>query len=68
MSGIMYMPKREVTFNGNSSVTTTSNNCLMVAADTIKITGNFSLNNFCVTTGSSALSIGGTGSVVKLVA
>lgn len=67
MSGIFYMPKRDITFNGNSTVTTDSTNCLMVAANTIKITGNFSLNNFCVTTGGSALSIGGTGASVKLV-
>jgi hypothetical protein len=65
-SGIFYMPKRDVTFNGTSSLA--ANNCVMVAANTIKITGNFSLNNFCVTTGVSALSIGGTGATVKLVA
>ena len=64
-SGIFYIPKRDVTFNGTSSLA--ANNCLMVAANTIKITGNFSLNNFCVTTGGSAMSVGGTGATVKLV-
>jgi Flp pilus assembly protein TadG len=65
LSGIMYMPNREATFNGNS---TASGNCMMVAAKTLKIEGNFSLNNFCVTTGGSAMSIGGTAAEVKLVA
>jgi hypothetical protein len=40
----------------------------MIAAKTLKITGNFSLNNFCVTTGGSAMSVGGTAAQVKLVA
>jgi hypothetical protein len=52
-------------FNGNS---TASGNCIMIAADRIKIDGNFSLNNFCVTTGGSAMSIGGTNTGVRLVA
>jgi Flp pilus assembly protein TadG len=65
LSGVFYMPKREAVFNGNS---TASGNCIMVAADRIKIDGNFSLNNFCVTTGGSAMSIGGTNTGVRLVA
>jgi hypothetical protein len=65
LSGIMYMPKRDVTFNGSS---TAAGNCMMVAADTIEINGNFSLNNFCVTTGGSAMSIGGGDIRVRPVA
>ena len=64
-SGILYMPQRDVTFNGNANV---SGSCIMIAADTMKIDGNFSLNNFCVTTGGSAMSIGGTNTGVRLVA
>jgi Flp pilus assembly protein TadG len=68
-SGIMYMPNRDATFNGNASETTPSaGSCVMIAAKTLKITGNFSLNNFCVTTGGSAMSVGGTAAQVKLVA
>jgi len=65
LSGAMYMPHREATFNGNS---TADGNCMMIAADKIKIEGNFSITNFCVTTGGSAMSIGGTVGTVKLVA
>ena len=65
LSGVFYMPQREAVFNGNS---TASGNCIMVAANRIKIDGNFSLNNFCVTTGGSAMSIGGTNTNVRLVA
>jgi hypothetical protein len=65
LSGIFYMPNREAVFNGTS---TASGNCIMVAADRIKIDGNFSLNNFCTTTGGSAMSIGGTNTRVRLVA
>ena len=64
LSGIMYMPNRDATFNGNSSA---SGNCIMVATKTIKINGNFNLSNFCVSTGGSAMSIGGTTASVKLV-
>lgn len=64
-SGIMYMPERDLTFNGNAGE---EGSCIMVAAKTLKITGNFSLKNFCVTTGGSAMSIGGTAAQVKLVA
>jgi Flp pilus assembly protein TadG len=68
-SGIMYMPNRDATFNGNANETTPSaGSCVMIAAKTLKITGNFSLNNFCVTTGGSAMSVGGTAAQVKLVA
>jgi hypothetical protein len=65
-NGIMYIPKRDVTFNGNSTLDAA--NCLMVAANTIKVTGNFSISNFCYNSGGSAMSIGGTGATVKLVA
>ena len=65
LSGIMYMPNRDATFNGNSSA---AGNCIMVATKTIKINGNFNLSNFCVSTGGSAMSIGGTTASVKLVA
>ena len=65
LNGIMYMPNRDATFNGNSSA---SGNCIMIATKTIKINGNFNLSNFCVSTGGSAMSIGGTTSSVKLVA
>ncbi|MEO6154039.1 MAG: pilus assembly protein TadG-related protein [Croceibacterium sp.] len=65
LSGIMYMPHRAATFDGTSSA---SGSCIMVAADTIKIEGNFSLNNFCVTTGGSAMSIGGSSADVQLIA
>ena len=65
LSGVFYMPQREAVFNGNS---TASGNCIMVAANRIKIDGNFSLNNFCVTTGGSAMSIGGKNTGVRLVA
>lgn len=67
LSGILYMPKRDVTFNGNGSGGSAANSCMMIAADMIKITGNFSLTNFCVTTGASAMSIGGTQGRVRLV-
>lgn len=68
LSGILYMPNREATFNGSGEAGSSDGSCLMVAADKIKIEGNFSLSNFCVTSGGSAMSIGGTTGVVKLVA
>jgi hypothetical protein len=66
-SGIMYMPKRELTFNGSGTAGSAAGNCMMIASDKITITGNYSLSNFCVTTGASAMSIGGTQGKVRLV-
>ncbi|MGX7895199.1 pilus assembly protein TadG-related protein [Tsuneonella sp. HG222] len=68
LNGILYMPQRDMTFNGNGTAGSASGSCMMVAADMIKLTGNFSVSNFCVTTGASAMSIGGTSKAVKLVA
>jgi hypothetical protein len=67
-SGIMYMPNRDAKFNGNASATSTDGSCIMIAAKTLWITGNFSLNNFCVSTGGAGMSVGGTAAQVKLVA
>ena len=64
LSGGFYMPHREATFNGNS---TADGNCMTIAADKIKIEGNFSLSNFCVARGGPGLSIGGTVGTVRLV-
>ena len=68
LSGILYMPGRDAKFNGTGSQGNAAGNCLMVASDTIDILGNFSLSNFCTSTGGSAMSIGGTNTGVRLVA
>lgn len=65
IDGLMYMPKRDATFNGNVSAAT--GGCMMVASNTLTIIGNFNITNFCAPTGSSAMAIGGGTATVKLV-
>jgi Flp pilus assembly protein TadG len=66
MNGILYMPKREVWFNGNSTV---SGSCLMIAAGRITFTGNNDISSFCIPTGFDGMDIGGGSEpTVRLVA
>jgi len=65
LDGIMYMPQRQVVFNGNSDV---SGKCLMIAAGKIEFTGSNSLGSFCVPAGMTGMKIGGAAKSVKLVA
>ncbi|MCP5380486.1 MAG: hypothetical protein H6914_08780 [Novosphingobium sp.] len=64
LNGIIYMPQRNIWFNGNS---TASGSCMMIVGGTLTFTGNNSLNSFCVPAGFSALDFGGSSDSVKLV-
>jgi hypothetical protein len=65
IDGTVYMPNREVWFNGNS---TASGVCMAIVAGQITFTGNNSLSNFCTPTTASPLPVGGGEATVKLVA
>lgn len=72
LNGIMYMPKRQLWFNGNSSV---SGNCMMIIADTLIMNGTTNLSSFCSVSGSTVPTVrpltttttAGTPASVKLV-
>ncbi|MFM6932794.1 MAG: pilus assembly protein TadG-related protein [Novosphingobium sp.] len=64
LNGIVYTPKREIWFNGTTSV---SGVCMMVVANNVTITGATDFNNFCIPAGANILDAGGAESVVTLV-
>lgn len=64
LDGIVYMPGRTATFNGNSSV---NGQCMMIAAGKLKFTGTNDLNSFCVPTGAQSFDIGGNTISIRLV-
>lgn len=64
LEGTIYMPKREIWFNGNS---TASGTCMMIVANQITFTGNNDLESFCVPDGNSPLQLGGGQPTVRLV-
>ena len=72
LNGIMYMPSRQLWFNGNSNV---SGNCMMIVAGTIIMNGTTNLSSFCNVNGSTVPSVrpeittttAGTSASVKLV-
>lgn len=65
LNGIIYTPKRELWFNGTSSV---SGSCMMLVASKLTFTGTVDLNSFCLPSGSNLLEVGGGVPSVKLVA
>ncbi len=64
LNGIVYTPKREIWFNGTTSVTGV---CLMVVANNLTVTGTTDFNNFCIPAGGNILDAGGAEAVVSLV-
>lgn len=64
LNGIVYTPKREIWFNGNSAV---SGVCMMVVANNITFTGTTDLSSFCIPAGGNILNAGGANPSVKLV-
>ncbi|WP_379546724.1 pilus assembly protein TadG-related protein [Qipengyuania sp. DSG2-2] len=64
LNGNIYMPKRKVTFNGNSAL---SGVCLQVVAGTIKMTGSNTVNAFCVPTIANPIPAGTRRTSVRLV-
>ena len=65
LNGILYMPKRNGKFNGNSTV---SGSCMILALATLHFTGNNDLGSFCLSTGATGIDIGGSTVQVRLVA
>jgi Flp pilus assembly protein TadG len=65
LNGILYMPAREVTINGNMS---TGTRCIMLVADTFVVTGSANLTNFCSPDGGGGMLIGDRLATVRLVA
>jgi Flp pilus assembly protein TadG len=63
--GILYMPGRHAVFNGDSTV---AGGCMMIAAGTIKLTGNTTIQSLCIPENVSSFEIGGTTISVRLVA
>ena len=63
--GILYMPNRHAQFNGNSTV---GGSCMMLAAGTITLTGNNTIQSLCLPTNVTSFEIGGTTISVRLVA
>lgn len=64
LNGIMYMPNRNVWFNGNSNLT---GSCLQIAAGTITLNGNFDADIFCTATEANPFAIGAQSPGVRLV-
>lgn len=64
LNGIIYTPKREIWFNGTTSVAGT---CMMVVANNVTVTGATDFNSFCIPAGANILDAGGAESVVTLV-
>jgi Flp pilus assembly protein TadG len=64
LDGTLYMPKREIWFNGNS---TAAGGCMMIVASTITFTGNNDLTSICTPSGVDPLNVGGGVAQVKLV-
>jgi len=62
--GILYMPSREVWFNGTA---TANGKCMMVIANMVTFTGTVDLDNFCLPTGATLPQAGGAETQVKLV-
>ncbi len=63
--GTVYMPNREVWFNGTA---TAQGRCMMVVANKVTFTGTVDLDNFCLPTGAILPKTGGAEDQVKLVA
>ena len=63
--GILYMPGRHAVFNGNATV---AGSCMMIAAGTIKLTGDSSITSLCIPENVTSFEIGGTTIAVRLVA
>lgn len=72
--GIIYMPKRQLWFNGTSAV---SGKCMMLVADKLMLDGTTDLSSFCKPSNSNSLSVRpqyttstttpGTTAIVRLV-
>ena len=62
--GIIYMPNREIWFNGTATAT---GECMMLVANMVTFTGTVDLDNFCLPSGSSVPNAGGSEDEVKLV-
>ncbi|MGI8944407.1 MAG: TadE/TadG family type IV pilus assembly protein [Qipengyuania sp.] len=65
LNGIVYAPKRDGKFNGNSTI---GGSCMILALKTMEFTGTNDLNSFCLPTGVGGIDIGGTTAQVRLVA
>jgi Flp pilus assembly protein TadG len=64
-AGILYMPSREIWFNGTATAT---GDCMMIIGNKVTFTGTVDLDNFCVPSGAAIPEVGGGQSEVKLVA
>ena len=53
LSGILYFPNADVTFNG-SSHTANSNDCLELVAKTVTISGNANMASSCSSLGAAS--------------
>ena len=65
LNGIIYLPKSGIDFAGTAGV---SSQCLMIAAATIKLTGNANMATFCPPGLTSSTTVVNTKASVKLVA
>lgn len=65
LNGTIYLPKSGIDFAGTAGV---SSQCLMIAAATIRLTGNANMTTFCPSGLSSSTTVVNTKASVKLVA
>lgn len=65
LDGILYMPGRNVWFNGTSNL---SGSCLQIASGTITLNGTFNANIFCTSSEANPFAIGTQKMGVRLVA
>lgn len=65
LNGTIYLPKSAIDFSGTASVTS---QCLMIAANTIKITGTANMTTFCPAGSSEDTVVASTDTKVRLVA
>jgi Flp pilus assembly protein TadG len=65
LNGTVYLSKSELTFEGTASVTS---QCLMLAANTLHISGDTNMTTFCPAGEESEVQVGSLAGTVKLVA
>ena len=65
LNGTVYLPKSNLDFLGTASVTS---QCLMLAADTLHISGDANMTTFCPPDSTTTTVVGSTNGTVKLVA
>lgn len=65
LNGTIYLPVSAIDFAGTAGV---SSQCLMIAASTIKLTGNANMTTFCPPGSSNEVNVVNTQGTVKLVA